>query len=173
MAGSPWAPFVSQNSEWAPLGGREGPYCLPREPDFEPFSWFELPFGCQKIKVPVMTESFKTPSGPTKNACCLKCGSTKMCFLPRENDTSKNSCTSQKCIGFQNFDPLHFCTVFSTICGTVVQEIEKTQGDRNLVFGTPWPILRLRGVEISVRDTCQKNSRVLPRVVCRRCLWRV
>ena len=52
-----------------------------------------------------------------------------------------------------------FCTVFSTICGTFVEENEKTQGDRNSFFGTPWPIWRWRDVEISVRDMCHKNSR--------------
>ena len=45
----------------------------------------------------------------------------------------------------------HFCTVFSTICGTVVEENEKTWVDRNEVFGTPWPILRFKGAEILVR----------------------
>ena len=59
---------------------------------------------------------------------------------------------------FRNFWHPHSCKVFSTICGTVVEENEKTQGDRNWVFGTPWPILRLRGLEISVRDI-SRNSK--------------
>ena len=76
---------------------------------------------------------------------------------------------------FRKFVPPHFSTVFSTICGTVVEENEKTQGDRNYVFET-WPILRLREVEISVRDMCHKTSGFATCCLslwCRRCLWRV
>ena len=48
--------------------------------------------------------------------------------------------------------------MFSTICGSVVEENEKTPGDRNFVFGTVWPILRLREVEMSLRDVCHKTT---------------
>ena len=60
---------------------------------------------------------------------------------------------------FRNFGPPHFCTVFSTICRTVVEENEKKNTGRSkLGFWDPWPILRLREVEFSVRDVSQ-NSR--------------
>ena len=80
-----------------------------------------------------------------------------------------------KCICFEILGPLIFA-LFSSIRGTVVEENEKTQGDRNQVFGTPWPILRLREVEISVRDMCHKTAGFATCCLslwCRRCLWRV
>ena len=77
---------------------------------------------------------------------------------------------------FRKFAHPHFCTVFSTICGTVVEENEETQGDRNLFFGTPWPILRLRGSKfrfgICVTKTAGFTTCCLS-LWCRRCLWRV
>ena len=73
---------------------------------------------------------------------------------------------------FQNVDLHLFCTVFSTICGTVVEENEKTLRGSKLSFRDPCSILRCEEVEISVRDTCR--NQVLPRVFwCRQCLWRV
>ena len=77
---------------------------------------------------------------------------------------------------FRNFGLLHFCTVFSTICGTVVEENEKYRRIEIRFSGPPWPILRLRKVEISVRDMCHKTSGFTAFCLslwCRRCLWRV
>ena len=107
-------PFFSKLG-MAPFGG-------PGDRNFDAGARFRGLFLClshpfwrfQNIKVGVCKKSFETPCGWTKNACCLRHGFTKMCFL------YKAKCTLQKCIFFRNFEPPHFCTVFSTICGTVV-----------------------------------------------------
>ena len=70
---------------------------------------------------------------------------------------------------FSKFRSPHFCTVFSTICGTVVKKKKMSQrGIVFQVFGTPWPILRLRRGEVEIFGSgdASQNSRVLPRVVC-------
>ena len=61
---------------------------------------------------------------------------------------------------FSKFWPLpFFCTVFSTICGTVVEENEKNRGIEIRFFGTPWPILRLReGRNFGSECVSQNNS---------------
>ena len=100
----PWAPFVSQNaechpfwppdrSEWAPLEVR-GIEISMREPAFEPLSWFEPPplpppssppcWVAKDVQVWSVQKSSETPSGSTKNACCLRRGLKKMCFLPMQ-----------------------------------------------------------------------------------------
>ena len=61
----------------------------------------------------------------------------------------KKKGTSEICLFFKIVAP-HFCTVFSTICGTVVKNKLALVFDVK-VFGTPWTILRLRGIEIRVR----------------------
>ena len=42
---------------------------------------------------------------------------------------------------FRKIELTHFCTVFSTICGMVVEKVKELQ---IRVFGTSWPILRFR-----------------------------
>ena len=181
VAGWPCAPFVTQNSEWPPfrcLSGRNGPLwevrgieISMREPDFEPSSWFEPPLFCWAQNHQSWSEqkSDETPSGWTKNACCLIHLASRICFSPGEK------CTSTKWRFFQNFDLPYFCTVFSTICGTVVEENEENTGGSKLGFWDPWPILRLRRSKFRF-GACVPIQQVLPRFVClwcRQCLWRV
>ena len=106
-------------SEWAPLGGL-GVRNFDTGATFRaPFLVWAPPFfGSKKTsKCEHAKKSDKSPSGSTNNACCFRHGFTKLCFLYKEK------CTSQKCIFFRNFGSPHFCTVFSTICGTVVKQI--------------------------------------------------
>ena len=51
----------------------------------------------------------------------------------------------------------HF-SLFSTICGTVVEE-KKHSEIAIWFFGTPWPVLRLKEVEISGSGYVPQNSR--------------
>ena len=48
----------------------------------------------------------------------------------RGKNFQRNKCTSQNAYFFRNFGLSHFCTVFSTICGTVVEENEKHNGSK-------------------------------------------
>ena len=126
-----------------------------RDLSVEPQSWFESRFlVSQKTSKSEHSKNLfrKSRSGSTKNACCLTRLVSRICFSPQEK------CTLQKCVFFGMLASLIFARCFSTICDTVVEENEKTQGDRNWFLETPWPIVRLRGVEISVRDMCHKTA---------------
>ena len=55
---------------------------------------------------------------------------------------------------FRNFELPHVCTVFSTICGTVVSKNEHGGSIEIRVFEPPWTILRLSGPEIFGTGMC-------------------
>ena len=119
VAGWPWAPFPSQNSEWS-LFGRNGPFGRSGGSNFRCGSqiWSPLFSGQKKH------QSWSVQKNHLKHAV----------DRPTTMHVVWNilfRCTSQKCIFFDNSNSLIFCTVFSTVCGTVVEENEKTQGDRN------------------------------------------
>ena len=68
-------------------------------------------------------------------------------------------------IFFRNFELPHVCTVFFTICGTVVKK-KMSQGAR---FHSFWDLLAHfedQRLEIFGTGMCDRNSSVLPRVVC-------
>ena len=113
--GSPFGPFFGRNGFLWEV--REIEISM-REPDFEPFSWFEpFPFfGSKNIKVGVCKKSYETPSGSTKQAGCLRHGFYKNVLL------TLGKVHFAKMHIFRNFEPLIFCTVLSTICGTVVKK---------------------------------------------------
>ena len=92
-----------------------------------PFLGLSLPFWRSKktSKCEHSKNPYKSRSRSTKNTCCLIHIVSRICFSP------KQKCTSQICICFSRCWAPHFCTVFSTICGTVVKENEETQGGRN------------------------------------------
>ena len=57
-----------------------------------PFLGFGLSIFGVKIHQSVsLQKTQETPSGSTKNACCLRHSFTKMCFLPKENVPTQNT----------------------------------------------------------------------------------
>ena len=148
-----WAPFGALfRSEWAPLVGL-GVRKFDARAKFRALCLVWAPhLGGKKTLSVSLQKTYVTPSGSTKNACHLRHCFTKMCFLPKENDSS------QKCVFFRNFEPPHFCNVFSNICGTVVRKNNEARGPVFNVFGTPWPILRLTGPEIFGTGMCDGTA---------------
>ena len=66
---------------------------------------------------------------------------------------------------FRNLGVLHFCTVFYHLRHGCCRE-RKNTGRSKLGFWDSLAHFEVEGPEISVRDMCHKNSRLLPRVVC-------
>ena len=92
--------WPSFRSEWASLSGRS------RRSNSSPSLRLAPSGESESTKVGVCKNHFKHPVDRPQNACCLRHGFTKMCFLTREK------CTSQKCIYFRNFEPLIFALCF-------------------------------------------------------------
>ena len=128
-----------------------------REPDFEPFSWFETHFR----------------SGSTKKACCLIHLVSRFCFLT----FGKVHIAKMKRF-FKNSTSLSFALCFLPFAARSLKRTKNTEGSKLVFFffETLWPILRLREVEISIRDMCHKTAGFTTCCLslwCRRCLWRV
>ena len=101
-------------------------------PVLAPFSVGMGPFGRSGgSKFLAFEKPCKSHSGQTKNACCLIHIVSRICF------SLKEKCTPQKCIFFEFFGPLIFVTVFSAICGTVVEKNDKNTGGSKLGFWDP------------------------------------
>ena len=124
----PGALLVSQSSEWPPFRS-EWVFWEVRAQNFDAGARFRAPFfglsrsplfGGQKTsKCEHSKNQMKHPVDRPKNACCLIHLVSRMCFSPNEK------CTSRKFICSRKFGTHHFCTVLSTICGTVFEENEK------------------------------------------------
>ena len=161
VCGWHWAPCVTKNPEWAPFSVGFAPLQFlgfeisMQEPNFERFSWFgPLIFGVKKTsKCEFTQKSKKSHSGSTKNACRLTHRQLKKCASYPKKMTHR-----KKCVFFRNFEPPHFCTVFSTICGTVVEKSDEARELVFRVFGTSFPILRLRGAEIFGTAMCDRTA---------------
>ena len=97
-------------------------------------------------------QPFESRSGSTRNSCCLIHLVSRICF------SLKEKCTSQRCICFPVLGSLIFYCV-STICGTVVEENEKTQGDRNWVFWDHLAHVEVEGGRNVGSEYVSQNSR--------------
>ena len=92
VARSPWAHFVSQNSEcvpflppfrseWAPLAGPGGSKFLCESQISSSYLGLSSPFGeVKKFNVRAFEKPDKSRSGSTKNACCLIHLVSRICF---------------------------------------------------------------------------------------------
>ena len=142
VAGKPWALFVSQNSEWPPfcptLFVRNGLLWEVREVEIStrdrrgtliliPFLGLSLPFfGVKKHQSVSIRKTKKITQWNDQKCMLFDTSCFKNLLL-----TSGKSAHRKKFIFFAFFWASSFFTVFSTICGTVVEENEKTQRDRN------------------------------------------
>ena len=181
VAGKPWALLFSLKTRIAPrfhlLFGRNGPLwevrgieISTRDLDFDPLSWFERPLlGGEKIKVWAFEKPSKSHNGSTKHACCL-------IHLVFASHLRKSAHRKKKNIFFRDFGPPQFFTVLSTICGTVADENEKTQGGSKLGFLDPLTHFEAEGRSKFRFGICV-TKQFLRRVLCLRgavrCLWRV
>ena len=71
------------------------------------------------------------------------------CFLEFASRQRKGVHHKNACFFFKMLGSLQFCTLFSSICGTVIQKDGKGTGTK---FGPP-ALLRIKGPGILVRDS--------------------
>ena len=153
MIGKPWVLFVSQNSEWlpffSPFRSEWPPLGSPWDRNFDALSWFEPPSSGVKKSTRRTREI--TQWIDQKNVA-LRHLETRICFSRKEN------CTSQKCTSSNILGTLIFALYLPP---SAVQSSNRTKKHRRIdirVFGTPWPILRLRWSRFRF-GICHKNSK--------------
>ena len=167
VAGKPWARSVSQISEWHP-------FLAPFSVGMGPFLNFDSLLGLS----PTFGRSKKSKCENSRNhfnhAVDRPIMHVVWYILYQEFASHLRRSAHRKNRFFRNFGVRHLCTVFSNICGTVVEENEKTQGDSG--FWDPSAHSEVEGIEISVRVLCHKTAGFTTCCLslwCRRCLWRV
>ena len=99
-----WPPFFGRNEPlWEVLGFE----ISMREPNFEPFSWFEPPFlGVKKRQSESLQKIKENTQWIDQKIMLFGHRHFKMCFLPKESDTS------QKCVFFEISRSLIFVVFF-------------------------------------------------------------
>ena len=103
-------------------------------------SWFEpLVFLSQKTKLLCANNHMKHP---TKHACCVIHLVSRICF------SIQGKVHIAKMRIFRNVELPHFCTVFAATCGTLETKTNGPPGPVFKVYGTSWPVLRFRWLEI-------------------------
>ncbi len=97
------------------------------------------------------------------------------CMLFQEFASHSRKRAHRKNAYFSKFRSRSFLHCFPPSAARSLKRTKNTGGSK-LGFGTPWPILRLRGWETSVWDCVTKQQGFTTCCLslwCRRCLWRV
>ena len=137
-----------------------------REPDFEPSSWFE------PSSLEVQKQSVSIRKNRLKHPICMLFNTRfyKHVLLVQEK------VLIEKIPLFRNFEFPYFCTVFPTICGTVVKKKKISQGARFQGFGDFSAHFEVEEGQIFWFGMCHKTAGFTTWCLslwCRRYLWRV